>query len=109
MKIFIQIAKIYKGEITRDMATGFDDLDAMINEVYSIQAGSYDILQKYGVHGEYENIAAPDILSEPLKPDWCHLDTRLKELFTPAEYQAARKSIINGRLHILTQYSIYNV
>ncbi len=25
---------------------------------YSIQAGSYDILQKYGVHGEYENIAA---------------------------------------------------
>ncbi|GJD22742.1 hypothetical protein RIVM261_076980 [Rivularia sp. IAM M-261] len=40
--------------------------------------------------------AAPDIFSEPLKPDWRHLGTQLKELLTPAEYQAARKSIINA-------------
>jgi hypothetical protein len=40
--------------------------------------------------------AAPDIFSEPLKPDWRHLGTQLKELLTLPEYQAARKSIINA-------------
>jgi N12 class adenine-specific DNA methylase len=39
---------------------------------------------------------APEIFEEPLKSDWQHLGIQLRELLTPTEYQAARRSIINA-------------
>ena len=39
---------------------------------------------------------APEIFEEPLKPDWQNLGIRLKQLLTPAEYRAARASIVNA-------------
>ncbi|MBW4499653.1 MAG: DNA methylase [Scytonema hyalinum WJT4-NPBG1] len=39
---------------------------------------------------------APEIFEEPLKRDWQNLGLQLRELITPTEYQAARRSIINA-------------